>query len=76
MCYKVFVHLQLIIKQCWIFFAAKSKGHTATEVIGKTYEGRDIKVFKVCRGGCGKKPLIFIESGMMDINYLLIYFFY
>ena len=31
-----------------------------TEVIGQSWEGRDLKIVKICRGGCGHKPAIWI----------------
>jgi carboxypeptidase A2 len=35
-----------------------------TEVIGQSWEGRDLKIVKVCRGGCGNKPAIWIDGGI------------
>merc|ERR1719391_377088 len=35
-----------------------------TESIGKTTEGRDIRVAKVCKGGCGSKPAVWIDGGI------------
>jgi len=35
-----------------------------TESIGKTTEGRDMRVAKVCRGGCGNKPAVWIDGGI------------
>ena len=36
----------------------------STEVIGQSYEGRDMRVIKICGGGeCGKKPGMYIEGG-------------
>ena len=32
--------------------------------IGKSYEGRNLTLIKVCKGGCGKKPAIFIDGGI------------
>ena len=32
-------------------------------MVGKSAEGRELKVIKICRDGCGKKPIIFIEGG-------------
>ena len=34
-----------------------------TEVIGQSWEGRDLKILKICQGGCGKKPAIWIDGG-------------
>merc|ERR1711872_291528 len=35
-----------------------------TEVIGQSWEGRELKIVKVCRGGCGNKPAIWIDGGI------------
>ena len=38
----------------------------STEVIGQSYEGRDMRVIKICGGGggeCGRKPGMYIEGG-------------
>ena len=29
-----------------------------TEIIGKSFEGQDMRVAKVCREGCGDKPAV------------------
>ena len=34
-----------------------------TEVIGHSYEGREIKIIKICKEGCGSKPAIWIDGG-------------
>ena len=35
----------------------------SVDVIGTSAEGRNLSVVKICQGGCGKKPIIFIEAG-------------
>lgn len=35
-----------------------------TESIGKSYEGTDMRIIKVCRGGCGNKPSMWIDGGI------------
>lgn len=35
-----------------------------TEVIGTSYEGRDMKVLKLCKDGCGNKPAIWLDGGI------------
>ena len=37
--------------------------NVSMEMVGKSAEGRELKVIKICRDGCGKKPIIFIEGG-------------
>ena len=34
------------------------------EVIGKSYEGRDQRVVKICQDGCGAKNIMYIEGGI------------
>ena len=34
-----------------------------TEVIGSSYEGRDMKIMKICQGGCGNKPAVWLDGG-------------
>ena len=35
-----------------------------TEVIGNSYEGWDMRVLKVCRGGCGQMPAVWVDGGI------------
>jgi len=35
-----------------------------TEVIGQSYEQRDMRVISICRGGCGNKPAVWIDGGI------------
>ena len=35
-----------------------------TETIGQSYEGADLRIAKICRGGCGNKPAMYIEGGI------------
>ena len=37
-----------------------------TESIGKSYEGSDMRIAKVCKGGCGKKPAM-CQNDFADI---------
>jgi len=34
------------------------------ESIGKSYEGRPMRVIKVCKNGCGNKPAMWIDGGI------------
>ena len=34
-----------------------------TEVIGQSWEYRDLKIIKICKGGCGNKPAIWLDGG-------------
>jgi len=38
------------------------------ETIGQSYEGRDLVVIKICRGGCDGKKIMWVDSGDMK-NY-------
>ena len=44
-------------------FLARNYSFLTTEVIGKSYEGRDMKVVKVCKEGCGNKKAVWIDGG-------------
>ena len=35
-----------------------------TESIGQSYEGSDMRIVKVCRGGCGNKPAMWYDGGI------------
>merc|ERR1712117_936832 len=39
-----------------------------TETIGQSYEGTDLRIAKICRGGCGNKPAMYIEGSRMDVT--------
>ena len=32
-------------------------------MIGQTWEGREQKLLKICRGGCGNKPAMYLHGG-------------
>ena len=34
------------------------------ETIGTSFQGQDMRVAKVCRGGCGNKPAMWIDGGI------------
>ena len=36
----------------------------STENIGKTYEGRNMTIAKVCKGVCGYKKAVWIDGGI------------
>jgi len=36
----------------------------STVVIGQSYEGSDMRILKVCRGGCGSKPAMWYDGGI------------
>ena len=40
-----------------------------TEVIGQSWEGRDLKIIKICKDGCGNKPAIWIDGGSLSPKY-------
>jgi len=33
------------------------------ETIGQSYEGRDLVVIKICRGGCDGKKIMWLDAG-------------
>ncbi len=39
-------------------------------MIGTSYEGRDIRVLKVCRDGCNEeKPAVYVQAGEVILGY-------
>lgn len=36
----------------------------STESVGKSFEGEDMRLIKVCRGGCGNKPAMWFDGGI------------
>ena len=49
----------------YLNFIAKTHSHIASlESIGESYEGRVMKVLKVCKEGCGNKPAMWIDGGI------------
>ena len=42
-----------------------------TEVIGQSWEGRELKIIKICKDGCGKKPAIWIDGGSLILNHFI-----
>ena len=35
-----------------------------TEIIGQSYESRDMRVAKICKNGCGNKPAVWLDGGI------------
>jgi len=49
----------------WGEALAAKHDFVSTESIGKSYEKREMRVIKVCKGGkCGKKPAMYIDAGI------------
>ena len=46
------------------YLAKRYSDIVSLEDIGKSYEGRVMKVLKVCKGGCGNKPALWIDGGI------------
>ena len=40
-----------------------------TQSIGETYEGRDMRIARVCRGICGEKPAVWIDGGKQFMSF-------
>lgn len=45
-------------------YLAATYDYVSVESIGKSYEGVDMRVLKVCQGGCGQKPAMWIDGGI------------
>jgi len=48
----------------WFDYLETTYDYIETESIGQSYEGQEMIVLKVCRGGCGAKPAMWIDSGI------------
>jgi len=48
----------------WFDYLETTYDFIETESIGQSYEGQEMVVLKVCRGGCGNKPAMWIDSGI------------
>jgi carboxypeptidase A1 len=48
----------------WFDYLETTHDFIETESIGQSYEGQEMIVLKVCRGGCGNKPAMWIDSGI------------
>jgi len=48
----------------YLDFLEETYDFVTTEVIGQSYEGRDMRVVSVCRGGCGEKKAVWIDGGI------------
>ena len=44
---------------------AVTYGYAETEVVGYSFEGRKMQVIKICKDGCGNKPAIWIDGGIL-----------
>lgn len=45
-------------------YLERTYNFVSIESIGKSYEGRDMKVVKVCKEGCGRKKAVWIDGGI------------
>lgn len=50
--------------QAWMEDIAANCDYAETEVIGQSYEGQDLTVMKLCKGGCGTKPAVWLDGGI------------
>merc|ERR1712080_744843 len=48
----------------WFTYLESTCDFCETENIGQSYEGQEMIVMKVCKGGCGNKPAMWIDSGI------------
>jgi murein tripeptide amidase MpaA len=48
----------------WFDYLEETYDFCEQETIGQSYEGQDMIVMKVCKGGCGNKPAMWIDSGI------------
>ena len=54
------------LEDMYVFFDYLEKKYdfVSTEVIGTSFEGRNMRVVKVCKGGCGNKKAVWIDGGI------------
>ena len=50
----------------WFNYLETTFDFCETEIIGQTFEGQNMIIMKVCKGGCGNKPAMWI--GRSSIN--------
>jgi len=48
----------------WFDYLETTYDFCQTENIGQSYEGQEMVVMKVCKGECGNKPAMWIDSGI------------
>merc|ERR1712077_167835 len=48
----------------YLDYLESSFDFVSTESIGKSYEGTDMRLAKICKGGCGNKPAMWIDGGI------------
>jgi len=48
----------------WFDYLETTFDYLETENIGQSYEGQDMIIMKVCKGGCGNKPAMWIDGGI------------
>lgn len=48
----------------FLFYLQNTYTFVTTEVIGQSFEGRNMTVAKICKGVCGDKPAVWIDGGI------------
>jgi len=48
----------------WLDYLESTYDFCQTESIGQSYEGQEMILMKVCKGECGNKPAMWIDSGI------------
>merc|ERR1711892_295537 len=48
----------------WFDYLETTYDFCQTENIGQSFEGQEMRVMKVCKGECGNKPAMWIDSGI------------
>ena len=56
--------LQQISNALHEFLTGNPDYNITTETIGQSYEGRNLRIAKICRDGCGNKPAMYIQGGI------------
>ena len=48
----------------YLYCLADNNEAVSVDIIGQSYEGRDMLVAKVCKGKCGHKKAVWIDGGI------------
>ncbi len=61
-----------MIATCTLEISSDQHDFVSIDKIGKSFEGRDMLVARICVGGCGNKKVMWIDSGKKHLNGFLL----
>ena len=56
--------MHILYKSFTISIFPANFDYASTETLGQSEEGRDMRLMKLCQGGCGNKPAMWIDGGI------------